>query len=111
MRAMAADPVRITTVGDLARRAGTSVRTLQATFRNSVGMTPMDYLRRLRLSRARADLLAADPRFDTVARIAHRWGFTHLGRFAAAYRSRYGVRPSVDLRREDVPAAVTDEVA
>jgi AraC-like DNA-binding protein len=30
--------------------------------------------------------------------VAMRWGFTHLGRFAGAYRDRYGVTPSQTLR-------------
>ncbi|WP_278258467.1 helix-turn-helix domain-containing protein [Nocardioides convexus] len=43
-----------------------------------------------------ADLLAG--RVGTVGEAASRWGFTHLGRFAAAYRGRYGVAPSDTLR-------------
>ena len=34
----------------------------------------------------------------SVADIASHWGFTHLGRFAAAYRERYGCVPSETLR-------------
>jgi AraC-like DNA-binding protein len=34
----------------------------------------------------------------TVADVAFRWGFNHLGRFAAFYRTRYGVPPSRTLR-------------
>ncbi|MFC6258517.1 hypothetical protein ACFP5Z_15825 [Kocuria oceani] len=30
--------------------------------------------------------------------VAARWGFTHRGRFAAAYRDRYGRSPAVTLR-------------
>jgi AraC-like DNA-binding protein len=33
-----------------------------------------------------------------VASIAHRWGFTHLSRFAAAYKKRYGESPYLTLR-------------
>jgi len=35
----------------------------------------------------------------TVAEVAYRWGFTHLGRFAHDYRARYGEAPSTTLRR------------
>jgi AraC-like DNA-binding protein len=35
----------------------------------------------------------------TVAAVAHRWGFAHLGRFASAYRCRFGEPPSDTLRR------------
>ncbi|WP_363094775.1 helix-turn-helix domain-containing protein, partial [Pseudonocardia sp. 73-21] len=40
----------------------------------------------------------ADPARRSVADIASHWGFTHLGRFAAAYRERYGCVPSETLR-------------
>lgn len=93
--AMEAEPDRAFTAASLAAVAGASVRTLQEGFRQHVGMSPMAYLRRLRLARAHADLRAAEPGEETVASVAHRWGFAHLGRFAAAYRAEYG-RPPAD---------------
>lgn len=35
----------------------------------------------------------------TVARVAYRWGFGNLGRFARVYAARYGRHPSETLRR------------
>jgi AraC-like DNA-binding protein len=35
----------------------------------------------------------------TVTEVALRFGFAHTGRFAAAYRRRYGQAPSATLRR------------
>ncbi|MDD7941407.1 AraC family transcriptional regulator [Actinomycetospora lutea] len=86
------------TVADLAACAGTSERALHAAFRRELGTTPMAYLRGRRLEAAREDLLAAPPG-DGVAAIAMRHGFSHLGRFAAAYRARFGEPPSSTLRR------------
>jgi transcriptional regulator GlxA family with amidase domain len=83
------------TVTGLAEAAGISVRALQEGFRRYVGMTPTEYLRESRLRHVRAELLdgpTAEAR--TVADIAYRWGFTHLGRFAHDYRVRYGELPS-----------------
>ena len=37
-------------------------------------------------------------RGTTVAAVAHRWGFTHVSRFAQAYRRTYGRSPGVMLR-------------
>jgi AraC-like DNA-binding protein len=84
-------------VATLAEIAGLSVRSLQEGFRRHVGCAPMAYLRQVRLDRAHAALLAADPARTTVAAVAHRWGFTHLGRFASSYRARFGGSPSDTL--------------
>ena len=96
--AMEADPAYPFTAVALARATAVSVRTLQDGFRRYVGMAPMTYLRHLRLARVHEELRLGDPRSATVAEVASRWGFGHLGRFAAAYRAKYGVAPSVTLR-------------
>ena len=90
--AMHARPDHPHTSASLARLAGVGVRNLQAGFRDHLNMSPMAYLRRLRLTRAHDDLHSG--RAYTVAEAAHRWGFGHLGRFAADYRARYGALPS-----------------
>lgn len=93
-----AEPATPWTVADLARRVGLTSRGLQDGFARHVGTPPTAYLRAVRLRCAHADLLAADPATTSVAAVASRWGFVHLGRFAAAYRARYGRPPSVTLR-------------
>ncbi|GAA2613099.1 transcriptional regulator [Paractinoplanes durhamensis] len=92
------EPERAFTVADLAAIAGTSVRSLQEGFRRHVGATPMAYLQQERLTRVHETLRRSDPLRVTVATVAHRWGFAHLGRFASAYRGRFGVPPSETLR-------------
>ncbi|MFI9029176.1 AraC family transcriptional regulator [Streptomyces sp. NPDC053560] len=96
--AMQADPAHPFTVLELARIAGVAPRSLQAGFKQHLESTPMGYLRRLRLERAHHDLVRLGPAVS-VTEVAGRWGFTHLGRFAAAYRSRYGKLPSQVHRR------------
>jgi len=81
------------TTSALAKQCHVSVRTLQQGFQHHLGMSPMTYLRVVRVRRAHRDLRSADPAHTTVARIAHRWGFTHLGRFAAAHQRIYGQTP------------------
>jgi AraC-like DNA-binding protein len=93
------EPEGAFTVGVLAGIAGMSVRSLQEGFRRHVGCAPMSYLQQVRLARAQEALRRADPLRVTVSAIAHRWGFAHLGRFAAAYRARFGESPSETLRR------------
>ncbi|WTX00875.1 AraC family transcriptional regulator (plasmid) [Streptomycetaceae bacterium NBC_01309] len=88
------------TVRDIAEAVGVSVRTLQAAFREGLGTTPTAHVRDLRLARAHASLLAAAAgRHDGgVREIARQWGFWHLGRFSALYRSSYGQLPSHTMR-------------
>jgi AraC-like DNA-binding protein len=86
------------TSSTLARQCHVSVRTLQQGFRRHLGMSPMAYLRVVRLQRAHRDLRSADADHSTVACIAHRWGFTHLGRFAAAHKEMFGETPLQVLR-------------
>jgi AraC-like DNA-binding protein len=93
------DPAAPLSVTDMALEAGTSARSLQAAFTEHLGISPMAYLRKVRLARAHADLQAAETGDgQSVADIAYRWGFGHVPRFAAAYRERYGCAPSQTLR-------------
>jgi AraC-like DNA-binding protein len=85
------------TVHDIAAAARLSVRGLQYAFQGAYGESPMNYLRSARLSAVRRELLATDPERDTVSGIARRWGFVHMGRFAAAYRDAYGESPRATL--------------
>ncbi len=82
----------------LAEVAGVSVRGLYAGFQEYCGVSPMLYLRNLRLDQARGDLLAVG-QGTSVSGVAMRWGFTHLGRFSAEYKARHGESPSDTLRR------------
>jgi AraC-like DNA-binding protein len=81
------------TTATLAMQCHISVRTLQEGFRRHLGMSPMAYLRTVRLRHAHRDLRSANPTHVTVASIAHRWGFSHLGRFATAHKAMFGETP------------------
>ncbi|SFI67244.1 transcriptional regulator, AraC family [Streptosporangium canum] len=86
------------TTDDVARAVAVSGRSLQEGFRRHLGLTPMTYLRDVRLGRVHEELVTGDPARCTVTGVAARWGFLHQGRFAAAYRARYGQTPSHTLR-------------
>lgn len=88
------------TVADLAEFAGVSERSLHSAFRRQLGTSPMSYVRRHRLEQAREELLRSDPSEGAkVTDVALRHGFTHTGRFASAYRARFGESPSATMRR------------
>jgi AraC-like DNA-binding protein len=93
--ALEAAPQDSWSLADMARVAGVSGRRLQQGFREQLGSSPTAYLRVLRLERVRNDLVAGT---GSVTEVAHRWGFVHLGRFADAYRERFGETPSTTLR-------------
>lgn len=82
----------------LAARVGVSARTLQEGFASTVGVPPMTHLRAVRLDRIHAELSSAEPGSVNVGTVAARWGFVHGGRFAAAYRSRFGCTPTETAR-------------
>ncbi|PZE86777.1 AraC family transcriptional regulator [Curtobacterium sp. MCBD17_032] len=83
---------------DLATLANLSLRALQVAFNRVLGMSPNAYIRSVRLSRIRQELLHADPVTTNVSDIARAWGFAHAGRFSAAYAQQYGEYPRDTLR-------------
>jgi AraC-like DNA-binding protein len=94
IREHAAEPI---TLADLVQASGVAGRTLLQHFRDFYGVSPMRYLRNHRLQRVRDELLSESA--GQVSEIASRWGFAHLGRFAAEYRRRFGECPSVTRAR------------
>lgn len=90
------EPIQLET---LAAVAGVRPRTLQLHFKEHLGTTPLGWVRRTRLARARQQLAAADNDDETsITDIALANGFTQFGRFAARYRSQFGELPSQTLR-------------
>jgi AraC-like DNA-binding protein len=86
-------------VEEISEAARMSVRGLQGAFRRAAGITPLEYLRTVRLAQAHHDLLSADPRTTTVTDIAHRWGFSNVTRFSNLYRGTYAESPRDALTR------------
>lgn len=95
MRAHLDEPIDLACLCAL---TGTSVRALQAGFRQYLGQTPMAHLRHLRLDQVRQELLDPACRLGVTA-VAQRWGFGELGRFARQYRERFGELPSQTRQR------------
>jgi AraC-like DNA-binding protein len=77
----------------IASAAGCSLRNLQLLFAREFGQTISATLRRLRLQKARARLLSADPNV-TITGVALDCGFSHLSDFARHYRQEFHENPS-----------------
>ncbi|MBE9015319.1 AraC family transcriptional regulator [Chroococcidiopsis sp. CCALA 051] len=76
---------------ELATAVGLSDRTLQRGFQSLFGTTVVGYLAEQRLLQAEQLLRE---RSMTVTEVAHRFGYGHLGRFAAAFKRKFGITPS-----------------
>jgi len=87
------------TVADLCRDIGVGERTVRRAFLEYYGVTPHDYLKARRLNRVYRELLRSDPTDSRVNTIANRWGFWHMGQFAADYRHLFDELPSETLAR------------
>jgi AraC-like DNA-binding protein len=77
--------------------AGVSSRTLFSAFKKFFGMSPMAYLRQVRMQKVRRDLLNAEPGTH-VTDILRKRGVTQFGRFAVAYKRIYGESPSKTIK-------------
>ncbi|WP_305787035.1 helix-turn-helix transcriptional regulator [Symbioplanes lichenis] len=87
------------TAEEIAAAVGLGVRSVQLAFRRQLDTTPMAYLRRVRLERARQELQDADPGTGvTVANTARRWGYLSPSRFAGDYRAAFRESPGHTLR-------------
>ncbi len=96
---IAACGVEALSVQRLCELSGCSVSTLERAFLEQVGLGPKAYLLSLRLQGARRELRQAHGD-ERISSIAGRWGFWHMGKFAADYRRRFGELPSHTLGRK-----------
>ena len=87
-------------LSELCATANVSERTLQYAFKDIMGMSPLTYLHRLRLHRARNELRGAKSASTTVTDVAMNWGFWHFGEFSRAYKNCFGEVPSKTLRQD-----------
>jgi len=90
------EPIHMAQLCDV---TGVSERSLRNACHAVHGTSPKRYLTRRRMEAVRTALVVARPGEATVTRIATDHGFFELGRFAAAYSSLFGERPSDTLRR------------
>lgn len=83
------------TVLALCERLDVSRRTLQNCFQTVLGVSPLGYLRAVRLNAARQALKTA----PSVTVAATDFGFWHFGHFAHDYQQMFGELPSETFRR------------
>ena len=80
-------------VMELCRKTGFSAPTLYRAFSEEFGVGPKRYLHARRLAGVRRALRSSHTK-ESISDIAGRWGFWHMGKFAADYRRQFGELPS-----------------
>jgi AraC family ethanolamine operon transcriptional activator len=90
---------RVPTVPELCAAIGVSQRTIEYAFRDQLGLRPVQFLKLMRLNRARSSLVGASPASTSVTDVAMDFGFWDLGHFARDYQALFGESPSQTLRR------------
>ena len=87
---------RAVSITELCDSVGTCRRTMQYSFESIIGISPIKYIRAIRLNGAHRSLLSKD-RSVSVSEAAASWGFLHLSQFAKDYRELFGELPSETL--------------
>jgi AraC-like DNA-binding protein len=92
-----ANAARAITAAELTALAGVSPRALYYGFKRTLGVSPMRYLKHVRLDRARAELRQAGAARRTVTAVALASGYTSVSRFCRDYRAQFGETPSATM--------------
>ena len=71
------------TIVDLAEHAGVSSRSIFNGFRRFRNMSPMAYLKEVRMRRVNEELKRLTPAESTVTAVAYHWGFTQCSQLNA----------------------------
>lgn len=85
-------------ISKLVEITGASARSIFQAFARARGYSPKVFVKRTRLTQARAKLQSGDPN-QSVTTVALLCGFHNVGRFASEYRAQFGELPSETLAR------------
>jgi AraC family ethanolamine operon transcriptional activator len=85
-------------IADLCTATGLPERTLRFILVEQYGTSPIRLLRCRRLCQLRRCLQAGGTGSESLARVASRYGFRHMGTLAADYRALFGELPSETRR-------------
>jgi AraC family ethanolamine operon transcriptional activator len=96
IRAKLADPLPLS---ELCRYAHVQARSLEYGFHEITGMSPIAYVKSLRLNAVRRRLSCTDSAEHSISEIALDHGFWHLSQFAADYRKFFGETPTSTRHR------------
>lgn len=90
---------RAVAIPELCEHACVSRRTLQYCFEDVLGISPVVYLRRLRLNGIRRMLREETVQARGIGRAAADWGIDNFSQFSSDYKKLFGKSPSAHVRR------------
>lgn len=90
------------TMDALTAASGVSARTLYYGFEKYRNLSPMRYLKRMRLTSARQALIEARATGGKVSDVAIRNGYRNFSQFSRDYKEYFGKSPATTLRRADI---------
>lgn len=94
--AILSQPSTTHTVASLAKAAGMSRSAFAKAFAETTGTTPIEFLTRARLAKARDLIVATD---SSITSIATAVGFSSRSHFSSRFRERYGEDPTTCRKR------------
>ena len=87
-------------IREIAAQIGVTDRALQSAFKASLGSTPTEIIRRLRMERIRAELEADDSAHEQgILATAVKWGVSNRSTLVNSYRREFNESPSDTLNR------------
>jgi AraC-like DNA-binding protein len=86
-------------VREVASHVGVTERAMQAAFKNHLGLSPSELIRRQRMERIRDDLLDDDAPVTRVLDVANKWGVQHRSTLINGYRRVFQEAPSETMGR------------
>jgi AraC-like DNA-binding protein len=86
-------------VREMAAHIGVTERAIQAAFKNHLGLSPSELIRRQRMERIRDDLLDDDAPASRVLDVAKKWGVQHRSTLINGYRRVFQEAPSETMGR------------
>jgi AraC-like DNA-binding protein len=90
-----ADPARPITVQSMSRRAGMSIAAFHHNFKRVAGSSPLQYVKRIRLDRAKRLMMHDGYNASTAARAV---GYESASQFSREFKRQFGVTPMEDVR-------------
>lgn len=82
---------------DICLAINISERNLRYVFKEMIGLSPMKYIKTIRLNRVKKEITNSTGEID-ISATANKWGFNHSGQFAADYKKLFGESPSQTVK-------------